>query len=305
MKKTFLFIFIIFLSFSSVSLLKPQTVQAADGGPAGKFMLKAVSGPKMGEVTLTWIDADSADNYHLVYGTDSKKMQYGALNIGTNNVYTVGMLNPGAKYYFALVPVMDNKALYTSEWVSAASMGGQKITQSQGQLSQASAVVNTVTSSTTGPQWLTGKIGPSAGDVTLNWRHTDDANNYHLVYGTEPGKYTYGALNIGWVTSYTVHKLVPGMTYYFALVPVKNDKALYTTQAVKVMTGSTMQVVRTTADAVRQPKASISPISQSPTLPTTDVTENNAANSTVNDKKDNTVNNTVTYPVIPETTSGQ
>lgn len=274
MKKAFLFVGILFLSFSSVSLLKPQTVLAAEGGPAGKIMLRAVPGPKAGQVTLSWGDADSADNYHLVYGTDPKNMKYGVMNLGRGDVYTVGMLNPGTKYYFAIVPVANNVALYTSEWVSAWPMGGvavkpvtpvttvTPVTPATPMVKptipiQPQTMAPATTAPATGPvgrHWLVARPGPNAGEVTLTWRNIDDANNYHLVYGTEPGKYKYGAVNIGWINWFTVRNLVPGRAYYFALVPVKNDVALYTTNAVTGWAKANVQVVQTTREAIMQPQ---------------------------------------------------
>lgn len=267
MKKLVLTISILFLSFSSVSLLKPTQVVAAEGGPAGVHMLRAVAGPKAGEVTLTWTDPLAVDTYHLVYGTSSKNMQYGVLNIGNVKTYTVRMLVPGTKYYFALVPVLHDAALYTSEWVSAVATGG---------VVKPAAPVTTVTPVTpvttikpvtaapvtpaagpVGKHWLVARPGPKAGEVTLTWRNVDDANNYHLVYGTEHGKFKYGQLNIGWVTSYTVRNLVPGVTYHFALVPVKNDVALYTTGQVMAVGFLPVQVVTTTPEAVMQPKPAV------------------------------------------------
>lgn len=290
MKKVLLFLGILFLSFSGVSLLHPQSVSAAEGGPAspsqggpaGKIMLRAVSGPKVGEVTISWADVDSADNYHLVYGTDSKNLKYGVLNIGTSKVYTVKMLAPGTKYYFALVPVLNNVALYTSEWVSAWAMGGTQAVKPVTSVTSVTPVtpvtmmkpvapVQTyvpVTAPAAGPvgkHWLVARSGPKVGEVTLTWRHMDVADNYHLVYGTEHGKSKYGALNIGWVNSFTVRNLVPGRTYHFALVPVSNGTALYTTD--QVMTWAKMniqQVVQTTPEAVMQPKV---PSTQSPGVP--------------------------------------
>ncbi len=276
---------LIFLT--SLGILKPPSVQAAENGPAGKIMLRAASGPKAGQVTLTWVDVDSADNYHLVYGISSTQMQYGALNIGKSNVYTVEKLNPATKYYFALVPVMNNMAMYTSEWVSAwpaspgqggAMGGGQmnsmstaKVSQSMGQPVAMMPVSSIPMAGPVGKHWLVARTGPNEAAVTLNWRHVDDANNYHLVYGTEHGKFKYGALNIGWVTKYTVKKLTPGVTYHFALVPVKNDVALYTTDQVMMAAKMNIEVVQTTPQAVMQPKV-VMPVTDTSVVPDTIVT---------------------------------
>lgn len=267
MKKLVLFLGIIFLSFTGVGVFNPSPVAAAEGGPAGKLMLRAVAGPKSGEVTLFWNDAQAVDNYHLVYGTSSKNMQYGVLNIGTSKIYTVKKLVPGTKYYFALVPVLNNVALYTSEWVSAWPAGGQMVAAAKPTTPVVSKPVVPPTAmkpavpmttipaaGPVGKHWLVARPGPKIGEVTLTWRHMDIANNYHLVYGTQHSKFKYGALNIGWVNSFTVRNLVPGKTYHFALVPVNNGNALYTTDQVMTWAkGYPVQVVQTTPDAVMQP----------------------------------------------------
>lgn len=274
MKKLVLTISILFLSLGGMSLLNPKAVSAAEGGPAGKHMLKAVSGPKAGQVTLYWNDAQEADNYHLVYGTDSKNLKFGVLNIGKTKSYTVKLLNPGTKYYFALVPVLHDAALYTSEWVSAWAMGG--VVKSVTPVTPVTMMKSVTPVQATAPKvmapsvgtnnhWLVAKAGPKVGEVTLSWRHVDVANNYHLVYGTKPGEYKYGALNIGWTNWYTVKALVPGQTYYFALVPVNNNTALYTTSAVKGWAKTNVvQVVQTTKEAVMQP---VVPSTQAPGVP--------------------------------------
>lgn len=272
MKKLFFSLSLSLLFLTSIGLLKPGSVLAAEGGgPAGKLMLRASSGPNAGEITLRWGNADSADNYHLVFGTNPKSMKYGALNIGKSNVYTVGKLNPGTKYYFALVPVVNNMALYTSEWVSAFAKSGQVTSVTPVTSVKTVTSVTPVVKSTTraaDKHWLIARSGPNEGEVTLNWRHADDANNYHLVYGTEHGKFKYGVLNIGWVTSYTVKKLVPGVTYHFALVPVKNDVALYTSDQVMAAARRNVQMVQTTKEAVMQPKIII-PVTDTSTVPGT------------------------------------
>lgn len=91
----------------------------------GKQKLTAVSGPKTGEVTLHWVDADMADNYHLVYGTNKDKYIYGALNLGKVNKFTVRSLAPGRTYYFALVPLVGNRPLYTTDAVAGSAKPAQ------------------------------------------------------------------------------------------------------------------------------------------------------------------------------------
>lgn len=109
----------------SISTVSPSV----SGGPTGKLMLSAVTGPMTGEVTVYWQNNELADNYHLVYGTSPNDMRYGALNIGKEMKYTVKSLIPGTKYYFSLVPVKGAIALYTTQSVSAVAGGGVEIVQ--------------------------------------------------------------------------------------------------------------------------------------------------------------------------------
>src|SRR3989344_7124087 len=102
-----------------------QVVMPKTGGASSVSMdvpssaaLKAWTGPGVGQVSLSWASSD-ADNYHLVYGENRGEYQYGALNIGKTNSFTVGLLTPGKGYYFALVPQKGDQALYTSEAVWA------------------------------------------------------------------------------------------------------------------------------------------------------------------------------------------
>ncbi len=73
--------------------------------------------------------------------------------------------------------------------------------------------------------------GHNSGQVTVYWSDNMlGADDYHLVYGTEPGHYTMGALHIGGASnSYTVTHLQPGKRYYFKLVPLKEGKTLGST----------------------------------------------------------------------------
>lgn len=89
-------------------------VALAKAGPVGKQGLWAKSGPNQGEVTLYWQDADSANNYHLMYGAQAGSYSYGALNIGNVKSFIVRQLAPGKIYHFALVPMLNGRPLYTT-----------------------------------------------------------------------------------------------------------------------------------------------------------------------------------------------
>ncbi len=246
-------------------LLSPTSVLAAENGEALKYRLITSSGPGAGQVTVSWNDVVTVDNYHIVYGTSPSKMQYGALNIGKVNKYTVKGLVPGSTYYFAIVPVFGNEALFTTKSVKGVAMAGKVMiakTAEQVAKKQVSSVKPvTVTVSEKGPVGkhnLRATAGAKIGEVTLRWDDVVTVDNYHLVYGTSPGKMQYGALNIGTDNKYTVKRLVPGVKYYFALVPVFNNEALYTTKMVaSYAKGSDVEVVQSTPEAVRQPKAII------------------------------------------------
>ena len=97
-------------------------------GPIGKTKLSATSGPRVGEVTLTWQNVDNAQDYHLVYGHSAGKYQYGALNIGRVNKFIVGKLTPGAVYYFAIIPILG-QPLYTTDPVMGVASAPVEVVQ--------------------------------------------------------------------------------------------------------------------------------------------------------------------------------
>lgn len=85
----------------------PSEASAAvvcSGAPSVPGVFWAKSGPKKGQVTLTWNLSTNVDRYHLVYGLSSGNYQYGARRIGNENswTYTVGSLESGRRYYFKL-----------------------------------------------------------------------------------------------------------------------------------------------------------------------------------------------------------
>lgn len=255
MKKFFLFLLVL----TSASLFSPKSILAADQ-TTNSHWLMAKPGPKASEVILTWRHAEDANNYHLVYGTEHGKFKYGATNIGWINSFTVRGLVPGREYHFALVPVKNDVALYTTVQVMANAASGQVMEAKPSPVvAQPKAAAPTTVTVAGNKHWLTAKPGPKGGEITLSWRHAEDANNYHLVYGTEHSKFKYGAINIGWINSFTVRGLVPGKLYHFALVPVKNDVALYTSEQVMVVAAGGVEVVQTTKEALRQPKPVVQP----------------------------------------------
>ncbi|MEK7165622.1 MAG: cohesin domain-containing protein [Patescibacteria group bacterium] len=60
--------------------------------------------------------------------------------------------------------------------------------------------------------------------VTLYWQESLYATSYGVVYGRTPGKYEYGAADVGYTTSLRIGNLAPNTRYYFAVFAV-NDCA--------------------------------------------------------------------------------
>lgn len=283
MKKiySFLYFLALVLALFSLQALRPKFALADNtcGGlvPPAPTKLRAVSGPKAGQVTLYWEPSIYATKYSVAYGTSSDKYMYGADNIGGENArsYTVGYLNPNTAYYFRISASRECTSPFSDE-VHAVSAGGQQgvVTAAPKASEKIVTAVPTVQQTrtlSTGPvskEELWAKSGPKPGEVTLYWKNVGSADNYHLVYGTEKGKYKYGALNIGKLTWFTVRKLNPGTVYYFALVPVSNGTALYTTNEVSSQAMVSVQVVQTTPDALIQPQPQASP-TQTLTTPST------------------------------------
>lgn len=261
-----LWLFSLVLMLSSLTYFsRPTTVAAEDcGGPVPPAPVKvwARSGPMSGEVTLYWDKAAYANRYAVAYGTMSDKYMYGANNIGNANStsYTVKSLSPGSKYYFRLAAAngCTSSGFSSQVWAYASGSGstvrtGAPLTMMKPPtpIAKPQAVVAPVTMN--GKYKLWASAGPSVGEVTLRWKDADTADNYHLVYGTASGKYQYGALNIGRVNQYTVKKLTPGVTYYFALVPVLNNMAKYTSAPVAGWAKG-MEVITTSKENLMQPK---------------------------------------------------
>ncbi|OGG10716.1 hypothetical protein A3J20_05540 [Candidatus Gottesmanbacteria bacterium RIFCSPLOWO2_02_FULL_42_29] len=223
------------LTLVSLSAFKPELIMAGDCGgpyPPQPSRVSAKTGPGAGQVTISWDEVSYANRYAVAYGTESGHYLYGADNIGgqSSRSYSVGYLNPGQKYYFRLSAARDCSASPFSEEFSAVSGWGQVVMPKTPPTSAISAGQAGVSSNTS--IVLKAWTGPGVGQVSLSYVSTDDADNYHLVYGEKRGEYQYGALNIGKTNSYTVSRLVPGRGYYFAIVPQKGDRALYTSEAV-------------------------------------------------------------------------
>lgn len=61
-------------------------------------------------------------------------------------------------------------------------------------------------------------------EITLTWKESLYATHFGVVYGRSPGKYEYGANNVGYTTTLPVRGLAANTLYYFAVTAV-NDCA--------------------------------------------------------------------------------
>lgn len=212
--KKYLYILSLLL-ITSLFFASPSNALATSG-PLGLNSLRSEAGPGVGQVTLNWTRYyQNVDNYSIAYGTSSGNYQYGVANIGNNVVYTIGALNPGQRYYFFVYP----------------SSQGNPLPPVSPEISEIAATsTHTVmgTAGPYGPRALTAVSGPASGQVTLTWLTVlPTTSNFALLYGTQPGVYIYGALNVGngmgvgSTNSFTVGALNPGTRYYFSVVPLQ------------------------------------------------------------------------------------
>lgn len=76
-----------------------------------------------GEVILRWHIARRATHYLIAFGLSAGNYIYGAPNVGNHdsNEYTVSLLVPGKKYYFAVKAINDcMPSDFSNEWVGRA-----------------------------------------------------------------------------------------------------------------------------------------------------------------------------------------
>lgn len=268
-----LFLFVLPILFI-ISLSLPRQIKASSCGapiPPATTNFKAVSGPNSGQVTLFWDEAAYANRYAVAYGLKSNNYIYGADNIGGDQArsFTVASLHPGVRYYFRLAAARDCSSSPFSAEVSAvaagatekASLGPQPMVGAP-KVAYKPAPVAPVTQvfppiEGVGRLNLKAASGPRAGQATLFWQHADSADDYHLIYGRGVGIEEFGALNIGRVNSYTVTHLVPSQTYYFALVPIFNNRSLYTSAWVKAVAKQEIEIIHTTPDQLAEPKKKV------------------------------------------------
>jgi hypothetical protein len=211
-------VFGIFLSLFFAFLVVSTT--HALSGPTGLNYIRTEAGPGAGQITLNWQRYNSdVTGYMIQYGTAPGKYQYSTVLLGNVATTTIGYLTPGIRYYFRLIPFRNNaQANPVSPEVSDV----------------ATSAPHTVvgTSGPYGQRHLMAVSGPGIGQVTLTWQRLyPGGDTYHITYGLQPGKYIYGAQNIGSApngnNSFTVGALASGVRYYFAVVPSHGGVSIY------------------------------------------------------------------------------
>lgn len=217
---------------------------ATSSGPVGDFSFRAASGMAAGTADLMWNDNGTASQYALAYGTTSGQYTFGVQGIqeAPNQAmkFTVGALTPGTTYYFVLYAKQGDQFVSTSPQVWAKATGGA-VAVASAPVAQAAAV-STPVASTGGPvsdYVFSAKTGMTSGTIDLMWIDRDTASKYAILYGTEPGKYTFGVQPIAEIPnqsmSFTVGALQSGKRYYFALIAENSGKTAYTTSAVSAV----------------------------------------------------------------------
>lgn len=78
------------------------------------------------------------------------------------------------------------------------------------------------------------------GKINLSYHNDGSADKFALLYGTKPGVYRFGALNLPAVqfanNNFTVGFLGSDRNYYFVLIAEKNGQFVYMTQPVTAIT---------------------------------------------------------------------
>lgn len=110
------------------------------------------------------------------------------------------------------------------------------------------------------PTGLVAYAGSTYYDVDLYWNQVNGATHYGIVYGLYPGKYIYGAANVGNVASYKVRQLRAGTRYYFAVFAVNDCIAYGYSNEATVVTKAPPYTPRATPLPTPTPAANFVPI---------------------------------------------
>lgn len=80
---------------------------------------------------LTWTEMDNTTHYSIVYGTQPGKYEYGVVNTGKTNHYTIDSLVAGKQYFFAISSVnncMPSDLVTSGQVLGAATVKGLAFT---------------------------------------------------------------------------------------------------------------------------------------------------------------------------------
>lgn len=100
---------------------KPAPARPLLYEPGHSLLPKAVNG---NEVRLNWLKVDNADRYTVAYGVSSGNYIWGWPDAGNVDHFTVGNLNSGVRYYFAVRGVNDcMPGPWSQEWSYVAGGG--------------------------------------------------------------------------------------------------------------------------------------------------------------------------------------
>lgn len=83
-------------------LYSPHSVYAGCGKSVSAPVVKPIRGPKSYQITLKWNPVVGANRYSIIYGTQSNKYDYAAVNFGDERTtsFKVDFLKLNFKYYF-------------------------------------------------------------------------------------------------------------------------------------------------------------------------------------------------------------
>lgn len=87
--------------------------------------------------------------------------------------------------------------------------------------------------------------GTKPGTVTISWYHDGSVHTYDLFYGTDPGKLSYGVIDLdhkpGPSNQFTVEGLTPGGTYFFKLSGISDGAYLESGPILAIATPNNVQ----------------------------------------------------------------
>lgn len=96
-------------------------------------------------------------------------------------------------------------------------------------------------------------------EITLTWKESLYATHFGVVYGRSPGKYEYGAHNVGYTTVLPVRGLTPNTLYYFAVTAVNDCASSGFSVEVSARTSRTATTTASSAPGVASPLPTYEP----------------------------------------------